>query len=102
MFRAIDAAQRMGTVSSMKPKDLTRALRSEQYEQSSTVRKIPAGNTGETEVYVTGTIARFEKTMDRLNTILDNGIEARSVISGRTGSYEQTKKYERYIKNASR
>ncbi|HRZ98634.1 MAG TPA: hypothetical protein P5084_13850, partial [Paludibacter sp.] len=102
MFRAIDAAQRMGTVSSMKPKDLSRALRSESYEQNGTVRKIPAGNTGETEVYVTGTIARFEKTMDRLNTILDNGIEARSVISGRTGSYEQTKKYERYIKNASR
>jgi len=103
MFSAIDAAQRMGTVRSMKPRDLTRALRHESYEQSGAVRQMPGGNpTKQTDVYVAGSIAKMEKTMERLNSILDNGIDARSVISGNTGSYEQTKKYEKLIKNAKR
>lgn len=102
MFKAVDAAQRMGTVRSLKPKDLNRALRQESYEQTGAMRKIPAGNSQPTEVYVAGSISKMEKTINRLNSILDNGIDARSVISGNSGSYEQTKKYERYIKNASR
>ena len=103
MFRAIDAAQRMGTVRSLKPRDLTRALRQDSYDQGGAVRQMPAGNQAkQSEVYVAGSIAKMEKTIDRLSSILDNGIEARSVISGNTGSYEQTKKYEKLIKNAKR
>ena len=103
MFSAIDAAQRMGTVRSMKPRDLTRALHQESYDQGGAVRQMPAGNQAkQSEVYVAGSIAKMEKTIDRLSSILDQGIEARSVISGNTGSFEQTKKYEKLIKNAKR
>lgn len=91
MFQAIDTAQRMGTVGSMRPTDLRRALREESAESNNAVRRTSDG----------GSI-KLEKSIDRLNRLLDDGIEARSVVSGRHGSYEQTKKYERYIKNASR
>lgn len=42
------------------------------------------------------------ETMRRLNAQIENGIPAYSVISGRNGSAEMTKKYEKYINNASR
>jgi hypothetical protein len=54
-------------------------------------------------------IAASLNIMDKLNDViqvlnehLDNGIPAYTVISGKKGSYEMTKKYEKYIKNASR
>lgn len=40
--------------------------------------------------------------LDRLYLRLNEPLKAESVISGSSGSYEQTKKYERMIKNASR
>jgi len=97
VFNAIDQAQRMGTVSSLKAKDLTSALR----DDSASIRRSPAGGSG-SDGYIAAHLAKTDRTLDKLTAVLENGIEARSVISGRTGSYEQTKKYEKYIKNASR
>jgi len=96
VFNAIDQAQRMGTVSSLKAKDLTSALR----DDSASIRRSPAGNNG-SDAYIAAHLAKTDKTLDKLTSVLENGIEARSVISGRNGSFEQTKKYEKYIKNAS-
>lgn len=42
------------------------------------------------------------EVMRRLQSQIENGIPAYSVISGRNGSAEMTKKYEKYISNASR
>lgn len=103
MFQAIDTAQRMGTVRNMKPDDLRLALRQDRGNSETT----PAGNTSSSFSekiynYQGNRLDKIEKTIDKLNTILENGIEANSVISGRNGSYEQTRRYNRYVKNASR
>lgn len=52
--------------------------------------------------YLLAVIAQNNSVMSKLNDQLEKGIEAFSVISGKSGSYEKTKEYERYINNASR
>lgn len=59
--------------------------------------KTPAGVDVTTEV-----LRQNTDVMRRLNNHIENGIPAYSVISGRNGSAEMTKKYEKYISNASR
>lgn len=102
LFNLIDTAQRMGTVKSLKSSDISRALRNESYASVSGIRRKPVTESGSDNVYVSASLAKMEKTIDRLSSILDNGIEARSVISGRYGSYEQTKLYNKLLKNAKR
>jgi TP901 family phage tail tape measure protein len=47
-------------------------------------------------------MGRLVRVTDKLNERLDDGIDARAVISGREGIYEQTQRYLQYRKNASR
>lgn len=47
-------------------------------------------------------MGRMISVTDRLSKRLDEGIEANAVISGRNGVHEQTQRYLKYIKNASR
>lgn len=47
-------------------------------------------------------MGRLVRVTDKLNERLDDGIDARAVISGREGIYEQTQRYLQYKKNASR
>lgn len=47
-------------------------------------------------------MGRMITVTDRLSKRLDDGIEARAVISGKDGVHEQTQRYLKYIRNASR
>lgn len=47
-------------------------------------------------------VTQLAQATNRLTNQLEDGITAKAVISGRDGIAEQTKKYNRYIKNASR
>lgn len=99
----IDSAQKLGTASSLTRADISNALRlspgySDGGYRGSNTPVSPNYNDGGD----TMSMAEIAAAINRLNDRLDKGIVAESVISGRTGSFEQTKKYEKLIKNASR
>lgn len=100
----IDSAQKLGTASSLTRADISKALRlspgySDGGYRGSNTPVSPNYNDGGGDTMSMDEIAA---AINRLNDRLDKGIVAESVISGRTGSFEQTKKYEKLIKNASR
>ena len=47
-------------------------------------------------------ISRLSMATEKLNQNIDDGIVTKAVISGKDGVYEQTQRYLKYIKNASR
>lgn len=100
----INEAQKAGTVSRLKKSDIFRALGSS--NDKPVRRNSPSGSggsvPGNNDSYIAAHLAKTDKTIKRLADILDDGIEARSIVSGQNGSYKMTKKYERYVKNASR
>ena len=105
MLDAIDEAQKNGTVSSLSKSDLAKALNINSTADTPTrTRTAVAGgnpNAPDNPIYA-AMLARQAEVIDKLNRRLDEPFEAYSVISGKNGSFEQTKKYEKLIKNASR
>jgi len=104
-FDLIDEAQKNGTVSSLTKSDLAKALNINSIADTPTrTRTAVAGgnqNTPDNPIYA-AMLARQAEVIEKLNKRLDEPFEAYSVISGKKGSFEQTKKYEKLIKNASR
>jgi TP901 family phage tail tape measure protein len=103
-FDLFDAAQRNGTAGSLTRKDLVKALSPSGgyyaggWNGSSFIPMSPAGNDSSTEKI----LVQYTKAIERLNNRLDEPFQAYSVISGRNGLAEQTKRYEKLIKNANR
>jgi len=72
------------------------------YQGGGYVQSAAPGGKSDSNDYLVQMIAQNNSLMLKLNRQLDNGISAISVVSGKHGSYEQTKQYEKFIKNASR
>jgi hypothetical protein len=72
------------------------------YQQGGYVSPSAGAQGAQSNDYMLAIVAQNNAVMNRLNSQLENGISAYSVISGRKGSFEQTKKFEKYISNASR
>lgn len=107
LFNMIDEAQKSGTVQSLTKKDLVRALSPSysDYNISMPGRNTGINATSDASIQndaIMSVLSRNIETIERLNKQLDEGIESYSVISGKNGSFEQTRKYERLIKNVSR
>lgn len=104
-FNVIDEAQKNGTVSSLTKSDLAKALNINSTAETPTrTRTSVAGgnpNAPDNPIYA-AMLARQAEVIEKLNRRLDEPFEAYSVISGKKGSFEQTKRYEKLIKNASR
>lgn len=104
-FDLIDEAQKNGTVSSLTKSDLAKALNINSTVDTPTrTRTAVAGgnpNAPDNPIWA-AMINRQAEVIEKLNKRLDEPFEAYSVISGKKGSYEQTKRYEKLIKNASR
>lgn len=105
MYNLIDEAQKNGTAGSLTKKDLAKALNIS-YSYDAPIRTRTAvgvfnPNAPDNPIYA-AMMARQAEVIDKLNKRLDEPIEAYSVISGRQGSYEQNKRYEKLINNASR
>lgn len=106
MLDAIDMAQKNGTVGSLTKSDLAKALNVNSTVDTTAPRTRTATsgynpNAPDNHIYA-AMIARQAEVIEKLNKRLDEPFEAYSVISGKKGSFEQTRKYQKLIKNASR
>lgn len=104
-FNLIDEAQKNGTAGSLTKNDLARALNIGPGNDTPTRTKTAVGgynpNAPDNPI-MAAMLARQAEVIEKLNKRLDEPFEAYSVVSGKKGSYEQTKRYEKLIKNASR
>lgn len=106
VYDLINEAQKLGTASSLTKEDMARALRlSPGYSDGGFVGKVPKQNNStksETDTYLLAIIKRNTIAMERLNTQLDEGIEAPVYISGEKGISKQLERYNSLISNSKR
>jgi hypothetical protein len=104
-LNVFDSAQLNGTIHMLNTTQILERVRTESVSSGYKSGGYTASNSTDSTVnneLLISVISRLSMATEKLNQNIDDGIVTKAVISGKDGVYEQTQRYLKYIKNASR